>query len=118
MQTPGKNYPKRGEIYVANLDPAFGREVHKKRPVLIISNDILNRDLPTVIMIPFSSIVPVNTGPDLVAFNHKGLHKQSSLVVNHLGTTDKVRLVKKIGRISKQKLSEIEEAIRLVLGLK
>lgn len=118
MQKSGIKYPKRGEIYIANLDPAFGREIHKKRPVLIISLNNLNQILPTVIMIPFSSIVLKDMGPDLVDFkNQKGLNKDSTLVVNQLGAIDKVRLLKKIGKISKNKMQEVEEAVKLVLGL-
>lgn len=113
-----KNYPKRGEIYIANLDPAFGREIHKKRPVLIISNNNLNRVLPTVIMVPFSSIVPKDIGPDFVSFfNQQGLDKESTLVVNQLSAIDQIRLIKKIGKISKSKILEVEEALKLVLGL-
>lgn len=39
---------KRGEIYYAILDPAIGSESAKRRPVLIVSNDINNRVAATV----------------------------------------------------------------------
>ena len=73
MQKSGKSYPKRGEIYIADLDPAYGLEIHKKRPALIISNNALNRALPTVIIVPFSSIMPQEFGPDLVPFQNQKL---------------------------------------------
>lgn len=118
MQKTGKNYPKRGEIYIADLNPAYGREMHKKRPVLIVSLNSLNQILPTVIMIPFSSIVPQNMGPDFVGFfDQKGLDKDSTLVVNQLGAIDKVRLLEKIGKVSISKMQEVEEAMKLILGL-
>lgn len=117
MQKSGESYPKRGEIYIADLKPSFGREIGKARPALIISDNALNKVLPTVIVIPFSSIVPQDIGPDFVKFsNQKGLKKTSVLVVNQLGAIDKIRLIEKIGRISKQRLSEIENALKLVLG--
>ena len=115
---PLKGYPKRGEIYIADLDPAFGREIHKKRPVLIISINDINEVLPTVIIIPFSSIVPKDIGPDFVSFStQKGLDKESALVVNQLGAVDQIRLIKKIGKISQEKLLEVEESLKLVLGM-
>ena len=118
MQKSGKDYPKRGEIYIADLNPGFGREMHKKRPALVISLNNLNQVLPTVILIPFSSIVSQNIGPDFVKFpNQKGLDKNSALVVNQLGTVDKIRLIKKVGKISENKMQEVEEALKLVLGL-
>ncbi len=36
-------YPKKGEIYLVNFDPTIGHEVNKKRPALILSNDIHNQ---------------------------------------------------------------------------
>lgn len=119
MQKPSKKYPKRGEIFVADLNPAFGREIHKKRPVLILSNNTLNQTLPTVIMAPFSSIVPEFVGPDVIKIKDPkiGLDKDSAIIINQLRSIDKSRLVKKVGTLSKEKLEEIEDAIKLVLGL-
>ncbi len=118
MQKPLKEYPKRGRIFIADLDPAFGREIHKKRPVLIISNDNINQIYPVIIAIPFSSIVPEFVGPDVVKFtNQTGLHKQSALIVNQIASMDKSRLIKKVGKISKLKLKEVEESLKNVLGL-
>lgn len=113
-------YPKRGDIFVADLNPSFGREIHKKRPVLVVSNNILNKELPTVIIIPFSSIVPQFIGPDVVkvALKAIGLDKKSLAMINHIRSIDKKRLVKKIGTISKGKLREVEEAIKIVLDLR
>ena len=47
---------KRGEIWVAHLDPKKGSEVGKQRPVLIIQTDLLN-DIhhPTVSVLPLSA---------------------------------------------------------------
>lgn len=111
-------YPKRGEIFVANLNPAFGREIHKKRPVLVISKNILNQILPTVIIVPLSSIVPQFIGPDVVKVNsQKGLDKPSAIIINQLRSIDKDRLVKKVGRLSKTNLEQVEEAIKTVLDM-
>lgn len=116
-QKSGKSYPKRGEIFIADLDPAYGREIHKKRPVLIISNDNINQIYPIIISIPFSSIMPEFIGPDVVKFlDQKGLDKRSSLIVNQTRSIDKNRLVKKIGKVSKVKLKEVEESLKIVLG--
>jgi hypothetical protein len=50
-------YPKRGEIYLVNLDPTVGAEINKTRPALIISNDINNQFPDTVTVIPITSYV-------------------------------------------------------------
>lgn len=118
MQKLGKDYPKRGEIYITDLEPPFGREMHKKRPALIISNNTLNQSLPTVIAIPFSSIIPSFLGPDAVKFvQQKGLDKNSALIINQIRVIDKDRIIKKVGKISKIKMGEVCEAIKVVLEI-
>jgi mRNA interferase MazF len=44
---------KRGEIYYANLSPAVGSEMDKRRP-LIVSNDANNRAANTVTILPIT----------------------------------------------------------------
>ena len=44
-----------GNIYLADLDPVRGHEQAGYRPVLILQNDIFNRHLSTVIVVPFST---------------------------------------------------------------
>ena len=38
--------PKRGEVYLVDLDPARGAEIQKTRPALVVQNDIDNRHNP------------------------------------------------------------------------
>ncbi len=33
----------RGEVFMANLDPTIGVEIKKKRPVVVVSNDVINQ---------------------------------------------------------------------------
>lgn len=111
-----KTYPKRGEIFIADLNPSLGHEIHKKRPVLVVSNNILNQTLPTVVVIPFSSIIPQFIGPDIVPFSsQKALDKKSALIVNQIRAIDKQRLKEKVSSISKGKIKEVEEALKIVL---
>lgn len=118
MRKLSREYPKRGQIFIADLNPSFGREIHKKRPVLIISNDQINEIYPVVVVIPFSSIVPEFIGPDMVKFTgQKGLNKDSVLVVNQIISIDKDRLSKKVGRVSAVKLKQVEQSLKNVLGL-
>ena len=113
-----QNFPKRGDIYTANLDPSFGREIHKKRPVLIVSNDIINQNFSTVIILPMSSIVPQFIGPDLVKVPGSfGLANESVILVTQIRSIDKQRLVSKIGRIPTNIIEDVEFALRIVLGL-
>jgi mRNA-degrading endonuclease toxin of MazEF toxin-antitoxin module len=40
---------RRGDIYVVDLDPTAGHEIQKRRPVLIVSPDELNRVSPPLV---------------------------------------------------------------------
>lgn len=118
MQKFLKNYPKRGEVYIADLNPGFAKEIHKKRPVLIISKDEVNKNSPYAIVIPASSIVPQTLNKEMVLLNNRsGLNKKSVLLTIFIRSIDKERLIKKIGKLSKSKLEEVEESLKLVLGM-
>ena len=47
--------PKRYEIYFADLNPTLGSEINKVRPVVIVSQDAMNRYLDTVVVCPLTS---------------------------------------------------------------
>lgn len=118
MQKYLKNYPKRGEVYIADLNPGFGREIHKKRPALVISKDEINQNSPYAIVIPASSIIPKTVNKEMVLLNKVvGLNKKTILLPIFIRSIDKERLIKKIGKVSTAKLFEIEEALKLVLGM-
>lgn len=116
----GPSEMKRGEIWIVDLDPGYGREISKKRPALIISADDFNKLLHTVIIIPFSSQIPSIPAPEMIdVFPDKinKLGKKSLLLPVFIRIVDKGRLVKKVGSISAEKLAEVEYALKIVLGL-
>ncbi len=110
---------KRGEIWLINLEPGFGQEMHKKRPALIISKNSINFQTNHVIIIPASSQIPAILGIEMVLIDKiKGLDKKSVLLPLFIKSVDQERLIKKIGTISKIKLQEVEDTIKIVLDLK
>lgn len=46
--------PKRGEIWIANLDPTLGTEIRKTRPVIVISSDEIGILPNSLISVPIS----------------------------------------------------------------
>ncbi len=108
---------KRGDFWIVNLEPGFGREIHKRRPGLIISNNDINLGHHAIV-IPSSSIVPaVHTAEIITLGKPKGFDEESVLVPVFIRNIDQDRLIKKVGTISKNKMREIEEVIKLVLGI-
>ena len=101
---------KQGEIWQADLNPVKGSEQAGLRPVVILSGNLLNQHLPVVITAPLTTRVKNYKGnPVIKPSDANGLDHESELLVFHIRSISKDRLVKKIGNIS---LSEVNLAIK------
>jgi mRNA interferase MazF len=120
-QTQRPPGPKRGEIYLTNLDPTVGREIQKTRPALVIQNDIANRVSDVTIVAPITSTVrfPLNPVHVLLAANRNtGLAVVSVAVFNQIRAVDLARLVKRLGVADDDTMKRVDEAILISLGLR
>lgn len=110
---------KRGEIYLASLDPVIRREISKMRPVVVISNDKNNEFSGTVTILPITSknIKKIYPFEVLLAKGTGNLPKDSKIKADQIRTLDKNRLVKFIGTLEKREIDQIEKAIEIHLGL-
>jgi len=98
-------YPKKGEIYLVNFDPTIGHEAKKKRPALIISNNIHNQYSPLVTVAPLSSnINKVYPFEVYVSKKSTGLNENSKIMIIQLRSVDQKRLINKIGNIEDNKI--------------
>ena len=93
---------KRFEVYLVALDPAIGREIQKTRPCVVISPDEMNRFIGTVIVAPMTT--KGRSYPTRVPLKFKG--KRGHIVLDQIRTVDKVRLVKRLGRVDSQTQSD------------
>ena len=93
----------RGDLFLVALDPTLGREIRKTRPCVIVSPDELNGALGTFI------VAPLTTGshpyPFRVPCRFGG--KSGHVVLDQIRTVDRVRLVKKVGRLSPSALEQV-----------
>ena len=110
---------KRGEIYLAALDPALGREIAKTRPVVIVSNDKNNELSGTVTILPLTSknlrtIYPFEV---FLSRGHANLPKDSKIKADQIRTLDKGRMIKNIGVLGKKDLDAIDKAVKIHLAL-
>lgn len=94
---------KRFDVYLINLDPTLGVEIKKTRPCLVISPDEMNRHINTVIIAPMTT--KGRAYPSRVDCKFQG--KQGQVVLDQIRTVDKVRLVKKLGRVDAKTQSEV-----------
>jgi mRNA interferase MazF len=112
-----KGFPKRGEVWLVNWNPARGSEQAGRRPALVIQNDIGNKKAPTTIVAAISSSVklyPMNVeiNPPEGGLNHPSIIKTSQIL-----TVSKERLERRLGHISSASLNEVDRAIKLSLAL-
>lgn len=110
---------KRGEIYLANLNDAYGSEQARVRPVLVIQNNLGNKHSPTTIVACLTS--KVNSKAHLpthylICYN-KDLKYQSIVMLEQIKVIDKSRLIKKITKLDKRQMAKIDYQIKTSLAL-
>ena len=110
-------FPKRGEVWLVNWNPDRGSEQAGRRPALVIQNDIGNEKAPTTIVAAISSSVRIY--PMNVAINppEGGLDQPSIIKTSQILTISKERLEKRLGRLSQDRLKDVDRAIKLSLEL-
>lgn len=109
---------RRGDLFYADLNPVVGSEQGGIRPILIIQNDVGNHHSPTVVAAAITTRKAKNNMPTHILLNDvPELASNSLLLLEQLRTIDRKRLHGYIGRISKEKMQEIDVALAISVGL-
>ena len=109
---------RRGDLFYADLNPVVGSEQGGIRPVLVIQNDVGNHFSPTVVAAAITSRKAKNSLPTHILLESvPGLAPTSLLLLEQLRTIDRKRLRGYIGRISKEKMLEIDAALAISIGI-
>ena len=114
MTQMGGKYPQRGEIYWVTFDPAQSTEIQKTRPAVVISNDMLNKHLNRVIVVPITSNVTNIFDFDCPVTVRR---KKGKMMLDQLRSIDKSRLKQKIAVIDAATLEKLEEALKITFDL-
>jgi len=88
---------KRYDIYVARLDPVEGSEIGKTRPVVIVSDDLRNRLLQTVVVCPLTSQLHSQWRSRLRVVC---AGKPAEIAVDQIRVLSKMRFTRKIDQLS------------------
>jgi len=110
-------FPKRGEIWSVNWNPARGSEQAGKRPALIIQNDVGNEKSPTTILAAISTTVKLFPMNVKIEPHESGLNLFSIVKTSQIVTISKDRLEKRLGQLDKLKMQVVNAAIKLSLDL-
>jgi mRNA interferase MazF len=111
------SFPRRGEVWLTNWNPARGSEQAGMRPALVVQNDIGNEKAATTIVAAISSSVRLY--PMNIAVNppEGGLDHPSIIKTSQILTISKERLEKRLGALDKERMSEVDKALKLSLSL-
>lgn len=100
------------EIWLANLEPVKGSEHGKIRPVVIISGNLMNDNLPIIISCPLSTIIKNYAGCVFIEKNNvNNLNADSEIISFQVRALSKQRFTKKIGQITPQQLEKVIEGV-------
>lgn len=110
-------HPNRGEIYLVRL-PSKPKDM-KNRPTLVVSLDVRNRLANDIIVVPLSTTLRHAPTHVLLAAGEGGLSKASMAKCEQVTTIDKSLLIRGpfAGKISREKLKEIEKAMQIAIGI-
>ena len=109
---------RRGDIYLANLNPHKGSEQGGTRPVLVLQNNAGNFHAPTIIVAPITTrLHKLNLPTHHLLGREGGLYCDSMVELEQLRTIDKSRVTAYIGRLGRKTMEEIEEAVLKSLGI-
>jgi mRNA interferase MazF len=108
---------KQGDVYWIDFDQPAGSEPGYRHPHVVIQNNIFNHSrINTVVVCSLTSNLKRSSSPGNVALK-KGeadLPKKSVVNISQIFTVNKSDLSEKIGTLSKQRIAQILEGIRLL----
>lgn len=109
---------RRGDLFYADLNPVVGSEQGGIRPVLVVQNNVGNHFSPTIVAAAITSRKAKSSLPTHIPLEDvPGLASTSLLLLEQLRTIDRKRLRGYIGRISKDKMLEVDAALAISIGL-
>jgi mRNA interferase MazF len=110
---------KQWDVFLAGLDPIFGKEIAKTRPVVVVSNNLNNQYSGTITILPVTSknlekIYPFEV---FIPQERSTLSKDSKIKADQIRTIDRRRLIKFIGKLEAEDMEAIAKAIQIHLSI-
>jgi len=109
---------RKWNVYLADLNPRFGTEPGKTRPVIVVQTDLLNDYHPSTIICPITTRVQPHS--DILRVHLKkgeaSLTEKSDIMVDQLRAIDNRRFTKKLGMIGRLSQKKLAENIQIILN--
>ncbi|MDB9419387.1 type II toxin-antitoxin system PemK/MazF family toxin [Microcystis aeruginosa CS-563/04] len=109
---------KRGEVWLANLNPAQGSEQAGIRPIIIFQNDIVSQFSTTTITIPLTTNQRRASLPICMLIRQRdgGLSQDSVALCFQIRVLDKTRLIQRLGQLRTETIAQLEDVVLVTLG--
>ena len=109
---------RRGDVVIVRLDPAEGQEMRKTRPAVVVQNDVGNENSSTTIVAPATGTYRSYPFEVLVEASDSPFDKDSSVRLDQIRVVSiEKRIHSVLGRLTAATMSEIDDALKLSLGL-
>ena len=104
-------------VYLADLNPRFGTEPGKIRPVVVIQTDLLNARHPSTLICPLTTNIVREASVLRVHIprGEAGLSQASDILVDQVRAVDNKRLIKRVGKIKPIHQEKLLENLRILL---
>jgi mRNA interferase MazF len=110
--------PRRGEVWLASLDPTVGHEQAGTRPALILSVDAFNASASGLVtVLPITSKARALRTRVEVRPPEAGLNVVSYIIGEQTRTISTHRLVKPLGSVTDATMANVTDIVRVLLGL-
>jgi mRNA interferase MazF len=115
---------RRGEVWLASLDPSTGSEAAKARPCVVVSRDASNRTVERL-QHGVVTIVPLTTNTArihdfqvlILADGHTGLADDSKVQAEQIRALDQSRFIRQLGVLDAEQIAAVEQALLVHLSL-
>lgn len=112
--------PRRGEVFMANLDPTQGSEQGKQRPVVVMSRDAINQSSPVVIVVPVTDLTNkkrIYPSQVVLKAGEGGLKMDSVALGEQVRAISVTRFATRLGQLTPQSIVAIGAALKTALDL-
>lgn len=105
-------------VYLTDLNPRFGSEPGKTRPVVVVQTDLLNNQHPSTVVCPLTTHIHPQSNILRVhlRIGEGCLTEKSDIMVDQLRAIDNRRFIKKLGMIGRLSQKKLAENIQIILG--
>jgi mRNA interferase MazF len=121
MGRTGKRSVKRGDVLLADLGaPEHGSEQAGKRPVVVVSNDWVNRHNHVYTVVPLTTQInrlDLPTNVLIPANSEEGVTRDAVALCAQTRSLDAVRILRKKGRLNKDTLERITKGVLVQIGI-